>query len=148
MLYEITNETAIFSKDWQYHMVRYIKEYEAGKPKQHPVGMTAFDSGREGSMQALFGSPADWMSPQRTDGTSGDYQDDPPAADGRKIIISDTDHLWGVGGDRVWVWKSFTRGHHPIYMDPLGKPEWVRSSEAEMEGRPRPWGIPESSRTG
>jgi hypothetical protein len=50
------------------------------------------------------------------------------------VIISDTDHLWGVGGDRAWVWKSFTRGHHTIYMDPLHKPEWVRSSEAEMEG--------------
>jgi hypothetical protein len=64
----------------------------------------------------------------------GNYMSDPPAADGRKVIISDTDHLWGVGGDRVWVWKSFTRGHHTIYMDPLHKPEWVRSSEAEMEG--------------
>ncbi|RPJ38807.1 MAG: hypothetical protein EHM35_03710, partial [Planctomycetaceae bacterium] len=60
--------------------------------------------------------------------------DDPPAGDGRKVILSDTDHLWGVGGDRVWVWKSFTRGHHPIYMDPLSKPDWVRSSEAEMQG--------------
>ncbi len=133
VLYEITNETAIFSRDWQYHMVRYIKDYEATKPKQHPVGMTAFDSGREGSMAALFGSPADWISPQN-DGVSGDYQNDPPAADGRKVIISDTDHLWGVGGDRVWVWKSFVRGHHPIYMDPLGKPDWVRAGEAEMQG--------------
>ena len=133
VLYEITNETAIFSKDWQYHMVRYIKEYEASKPKQHPVGMTAFDSGRAGSMAALLESSADWISPQN-DGVSGDYQNDPPAADGRKVIISDTDHLWGVGGDRVWVWKSFTRGHQPIYMDPLAEPQWVRSSEAEMEG--------------
>jgi hypothetical protein len=133
VLYEITNETAIFSKDWQYHMVRYIKEYEAAKPKQHPVGMTAFDSGREGSMAALLGSPADWISPQN-DGVSGDYQNNPPAADGRKVILSDTDHLWGVGGDRVWVWKSFTRGLNPIYMDPLSKPDWVRSTEAEMQG--------------
>ena len=132
VLYEITNETAIFSKDWQYHIVRYIKEYEAAKPKQHPVGMTAFDSGREGSMAALLSSPADWISPQN-DGVSGDYQNDPPAADGRKVILSDTDHLWGVGGDRVWVWKSFTRGHNPIYMDPLRKQDWFAISEAEME---------------
>jgi len=133
VLYEITNESAIFSKDWQYHMIRYIKHYEATKPKQHPVGITAFDSGREGSMEALFGSPADWISPQN-DGVSGDYMSDPPAADGRKVIVSDTDHLWGVGGDRIWVWKSFTRGLNPIYMDPMSKPDWVRSSEAEMEG--------------
>lgn len=132
VLYEISNETAIFSKDWQYHIIRFIKEYEAAKPRQHPVGLTAFDSGREGSMAALLGSPADWISPQN-DGVSGDYQNDPPAADGRKVILSDTDHLWGVGGDRAWVWKSFTRGHHPIYMDPLRKENWVSATEAEME---------------
>ena len=140
VLYEITNETAIFSKDWQYHIVRYIKDYEAAKPKQHPVGMTAFDSGREGSMTALLSSPADWISPQN-DGVSGDYQNDPPAADGRKVILSDTDHLWGVGGDRVWVWKSFTRGHHPIYMDPLHKQDWFAISEAEMEDARKAMGL-------
>lgn len=132
VLYEVSNETALWSKDWQYHIVRYVKEYEATRPKQHPVGITAFDSGGEGSMDALLNSPADWISPQN-DGTGGDYQDDPPAANGRKIIISDTDHLWGVGGDEEWVWKSFTRGHHPIYMDPLRKEDWFRISEAEME---------------
>jgi len=133
VLYEITNETAIFSRDWQYHIVRFIKEYEATKPRQHPVGMTAFDSGREGSMAALLEGPADWISPQN-DGVSGDYQNNPPVADGRKVILSDTDHLWGVGGDQVWVWKSFTRGHNPIYMDPMRKQDWVCSSEAEMQG--------------
>jgi len=139
VLYEITNETGIWSKDWQYHMIRFIKKYEATKPKQHPVGITAFDSGREGSMAALLASPADWISPQN-DGGSGDYQDDPPANDGRKVIISDTDHLWGVGGDRVWVWKSFTRGHQPIYMDPLRKEDWFKITELEMEGARRAMG--------
>jgi hypothetical protein len=133
VLYEITNETALWSAEWQYHIINFIKTYQATKPKQHPVGITAFDSGGAGSMDALFASPADWISPQN-DGVSGNYMSDPPAADGRKVIISDTDHLWGVGGDRVWVWKSFARGHHTIYMDPLHKPEWVRSSQAEMEG--------------
>ena len=122
VLYEITNETAIFSKDWQYHMVKYIKSYEANKPKRHPVGMTAFDSGRAGSMAALWASPADWISPQN-DGTSDDYMGNPPPANGRKVVISDTDHLWGVGGGRTWAWKSFTRGFHTIYMDPIRKPD-------------------------
>jgi parallel beta helix pectate lyase-like protein len=129
VLYEITNETEISSREWQYHIVRFIKEYEAGKARRHPVGMTAFDSGREGSMAALLASPADWISPQN-DGASGDYKNDPPAADGRKVILSDTDHLWGTGGDRVWVWKSFTRGLQPIYMDPLKGPD----VKPEMEG--------------
>lgn len=81
--YETSNVTALWSKDWQYHMIRFVKEYEATKPKQHPVGITAFDSGGEGSMVALWASPADWISPQN-DGASGDYQDAPPAADGRR----------------------------------------------------------------
>ena len=49
---------------------------------------------------------------------------DPPQADGSKVIISDTDHLWGVGGDSNWVWKSFQRGLNPIFMDPIGDPKW------------------------
>ena len=40
------------------------------------------------------------------------------------MIVSDTDHLFGVGGDRAWVWKSFTRGLNPIFMDPLEVPHW------------------------
>ena len=42
---------------------------------------------------------------------------DPPAADGRKVIISDTDHYAPGRGDALWAWKSFLRGHHPILMD-------------------------------
>jgi hypothetical protein len=131
VLYEITNETAIYSKGWQYHMVRYIKRCEATRRKQHPVGMTAFDSGREGSMAALRASPADWISPQ-DDGASGNFQNDPPAADGRKVMISDTDHLWGEGGDHHWVWKSFLRGYNPIYMDRLAA--ITGSSEGDIAG--------------
>jgi len=31
---------------------------------------------------------------------------------------ADTDHLWGIGGSARWVWKCFTRGLNPIFMDP------------------------------
>jgi hypothetical protein len=34
------------------------------------------------------------------------------------VILSDTDHLWGIGGNRQWAWKSFLRGLNPLYMDP------------------------------
>jgi len=34
------------------------------------------------------------------------------------VILSDTDHLWGIGGNRGWVWKSFCRGLNPLFMDP------------------------------
>ena len=42
------------------------------------------------------------------------------AADGRKVILLDTDHIQlGTSKDRVWVWKSFMRGYNPIAMDDL-----------------------------
>ena len=76
-----------------------------------------------GTNKALFDSPADWISPN----PDGGYKDDPPVNDGRKVVLNDTDHLWGIGGNSAWVWKSFLRGHNPLFMDPydgrvLGKP--------------------------
>ncbi|MCP4258406.1 MAG: serine hydrolase [Planctomycetes bacterium] len=112
VLYEISNENHPPSTQWQYHMIRYIKEYEKSKPKQHPVGMTF--QYRGGKNETLFNSPADWISPNN----EGGYRDNPPIGDGRKVVLSDTDHLWGVGGNQAWVWKSFLRGHNPIFMDP------------------------------
>ncbi len=115
VLYEIVNESGSYSTEWQYHLINYIHDYEKNKPKQHPVGMT-FQWARElrGTNKALFDSPADWVSPN----PDGGYRDDPPAADGSKVILSDTDHLWGIGGNQAWVWKSFCRGMNPLFMDP------------------------------
>ena len=120
VLWEISNESNGASKDWQYHMINFVKRCEADQPKQHPVGMTFCFPGGENA--DLFDSPADWISPTRT--KKDDYCENPPAGDGRKVVISDTDHLWGVGGDRAWVWKSFTRGLNPIFMDPIEMPRW------------------------
>src|SRR5918998_975967 len=111
VLYEISNESLGTSAQWQHEMIGYIKDYEATKPKQHPVGMTMI----EASHDKLFNSDADWISP----GAVGGYGTDPPAANGSKVILSDTDHIWGMGGDASWVWKSFTRGLNPIMMDDL-----------------------------
>ena len=112
VLYEISNENHPPSTEWQYAMIRFIKDYEKTKPKQHPVGMTFQYKG--GSNETLMKSPADWISPN----PDGGYRDDPPAGDGTKVIITDTDHLWGIGGNSTWVWKSFLRGLNPIFMDP------------------------------
>ena len=43
--------------------------------------------------------------------------EDPPAADGSKVVITDTDHYAPGKGDGLWAWKSFLRGHHQILMD-------------------------------
>jgi hypothetical protein len=113
VLYEISNENhGPASTPFQYHMIDFIHAYEQSKPKQHPVGMTYQFKG--GTNTDLFDSPAEWISPNG----EGGYRDNPPANDGRKVILSDTDHLWGIGGGRDWMWKSFCRGMNPIFMDP------------------------------
>jgi hypothetical protein len=108
VLYEISNESHAASILWQYHMIDFIKAYERRKPKQHPVGMTSIWPG--GRNIDLYRSKADWISPNGP-------LDDPPAADGQKVILLDTDHLGGFCGDRHWAWKSFTQGHNPLFMD-------------------------------
>jgi collagenase-like protein with putative collagen-binding domain len=111
VLYEISNESRGSSDAWQYHMITLIKTYEAGKPKQHPVGMTITDS-----MAALLNSPADWISPGAE--RWQDYRDNPPPNDGRKVILADTDHIGtGSAANVTTMWKNFSRGNQAILMD-------------------------------
>jgi hypothetical protein len=114
VLWEIGNESNVDSQEWQYHMIHFIRRYEKEKQFQHPIGMTAIYP--NGNNKILFDSPADWISPGEDEANL--YKDNPPETIGRKVILSDTDHLWGIGGSRAWVWKSFMRGLNPIFMDP------------------------------
>lgn len=111
VLWEIGNEMHTGSVEWGYHMIDFIHDYEASKPKQHLVGMT----GAPIENDALFRSPADWISPTGHDG----YKGNPPAADGSKVIIADVDHIW-PNEFQKWVWRSFTRGLHTAFMDLYG----------------------------
>lgn len=112
VLWEISNESHSESTEWQYHMIDFIHQYEKTRGRQHPVLMTVqYPNGRNST---IFNSRAEAVSPNE----KGGYQEDPPVTDGHKVIITDTDHLWGVGGDYRWVWKSFLRGLNPIFMDP------------------------------
>ncbi len=123
VLYEVINEGGATA--WQYHIIDFVHRYEGGKGKQHPVGMTHRISPKQFNAE-LFDSHAEWISPAREPqewlypGSVNleDYQNDPPAADGRKVIVNDTDHIWGHGGNPQWVWKSFARGHNVLFMDP------------------------------
>lgn len=110
VLWEISNESHAQSVEWQYHIINVIHDYEKTKPKQHLVGMT----GAPIKNEPLFESPADWVSPVG----KGGYRDDPPLADGSKIVIVDSDHIEPWGTDPKWPWRCFLRGHHFITMDP------------------------------
>ena len=131
VLYEICNEGKRHTREWQYEMVRFIQGVEAKLPKQHPVGMTFQFKG--GTNEALFNSPADWISPNPGDAPET-YLENPPANFSGKVIVTDTDHLCGhVCGDNIWVWKSFTRGLNVLLMEELTpSPTWQDSARVAM----------------
>lgn len=139
VLYEVTNEGGY--KDWDWWVVKTVHDYEKGKAKQHPVGLTAHGSESNDEMLA---SAADWFSPGSKDW--GDLQGDPRPADGKKPSLVDTDHVWGVGGSPQWVWKTFLRGHNILFMDPYDDPQWkpILAREgvgvADLEGTRRAMG--------
>jgi hypothetical protein len=115
VLYEVANEAGSYSTSWQYSIINYVKQYEAAKPKQHPSGMTFQYSG--GSDSDLYASPADWISPA---------DQLPPPADGRKVVVNDTDHAYGwasmrrdgQGAQQRWAWENFAFGNNTLFMDP------------------------------
>ncbi len=131
VLYEIANEATAASTAWQYHMIRFIKETERALPKQHPVGMTF--QYRGGSNETLEQSPADWISPNPGSDKER-YRDNPCPNCSKKVVLSDTDHLWGhTGGDNIWAWRSFTRGLNVLLMEEmLPSPTWQDSARVAM----------------
>lgn len=116
VLYEISNESGPGAAEWEYEMIRTVKALEAARGERHPVGMTSTWPAPENGNALLMESDADWISP--FDFPQGRYRANPPEGTGQKIVIVDTDHIWGVGGNPRWVWKSFMRGLNPIFMDP------------------------------
>jgi len=119
VLWEIINEGGTIG--WNRYMVDFIHRIEADLPNQHPVGITTVIDNDD-----AYASNAEWISPSNVPhqwmfqgmAPLQDYRNDPPVADGRKVLVPDTDHLWGHGGEACWVWKSFLRGLNPIFMDP------------------------------
>jgi len=132
VLYEICNECPPTSIQWSYNMIDFIKHYESEKVKQHPVGMTV--NFPYPNTSALFASDADWISPGDD---AGDYLSNPPEADGSKVIILDSDHITYFDASAGMIWKQFTRGLNPIFMDlapplrdkaPLPEQEAIRAA--------------------
>jgi hypothetical protein len=140
VLYEITNEDTASPADtaWQVHMIAFIQRYEAAKAKQHPVGMTVQWPGNDDD--ALYRSPATWVSPAAK----------LPTADGRKVVLNDTDHsyFWtglkadGVAAQRAWAWQNFTRGSQCLFMDPYLDPSHDPGRNHPASGKPDPYWEP------
>lgn len=123
VLYEILNEGGAI--DWIYYMIHYIRQKERNLPKQHPIGMSHRVSPRMLNAD-LENSPADWIAPADEPmdwmypGSSflDDMRYNLSDLKSNKVVILDTDHLWGCGGNYEWAWKAFLQGYNPIFMDP------------------------------
>jgi len=132
VLYEVINEGG--EQKWDWWVVKMIRDYERTKPKQHPIGITGHGAERLDSMLA---SLADWISPGSRDG----YRDDPPAWDGKKVSLLDTDHVWGLGGSPAWAWKAFVRGHNPLFMDPYDNAILAKGPADDWESLRKSMGV-------
>jgi hypothetical protein len=117
------------STEWQYWVIDTVKHHEEEMGYEpHPIGMTMQYPVRDQTKVnvPLLASRAEWISPGfeepgwhpgNPDIPFSGWFADPPAADGRKVVIADTDHFAPGGGDALWAWRTFLRGHHPILMD-------------------------------
>lgn len=120
------------STEWQYWVIDLVKRYEQEKGYDpHPMGITMQFPVKDQTKvnDPLFNSKAEWISPGYDDeifaqgghpmapgSPPSRWLDNPPLNEGKKIVITDTDHYSGIA-DALWAWKSFLRGHHPILMD-------------------------------
>ncbi len=137
VLYEICNEVPNTPQAmaWMDYLCQYVREYEASKPRQHMIGITA--EGGDQIPEMLFATSADWISPASSRGF--EYRYNPPPASGEKVIFNDTDHLWGHGCEVSWIWKSFTRGMNVLLMDPWepipGDLDWWQDGDQSRNQR-------------
>jgi hypothetical protein len=117
------------STEWQYWVIDTVKRHERERGYDpHPIGITMqFPVADQTKVNdPLWNSRAEWISPGYEEPgwfpgnpeiPASAWYADPPPADGRKVVIADTDHFAPGSGDALWAWKTFVRGHHPILMD-------------------------------
>ena len=135
VVFEVTNEGAKTSFEWQRHVIAQVRAVEASIPggKKHLIGFTAgqgnFGSSCHTTSSAdnatYLNSGADWVSlfshPSEST-SSGQGVPDWPAGAPVKPDMLDTDHSWGLVSNNVpYLWRSMMRGHNNWYMDVYGQ---------------------------
>jgi hypothetical protein len=136
------------STEWQYWVIEVVKQHEQRMGYQaHPIGMTMqFPVADQTQVNTpLFHSRAEWISPGYDDDIFKDgpppmapgsppsrWLANPPANDGAKVILSDTDHYSPMTAEALWAWKTFLRGHYPILYD-LGIINGVTAPDPALE---------------
>jgi hypothetical protein len=122
IIWEIANEAVPDSfgtaraSNWQRNILRHLRQ-ECG---DRLVWVSCpWQAGLDGGQRldlltAMYEMEADLVAPCDPNGV---YSRHPPANQGAKVVVADTDHLDPAQIDADWVWKSFLRGQHPVFMD-------------------------------
>ena len=140
VFFEIANE--LEAGPWRREIVRYVKDYETTKPKQHLVYMSPGGRDQNGKWvllpkHELLGGPADVYSVGG--GWDRNYRGNPPVEQGLKPVFMDMDHVAaGVNGNNEWnndpttPWKLLTRGYHQCLYD---HDYWKPDANREKSGQ-------------
>lgn len=128
VIWEVSNESHADSHDWQFDVIDVIRTHTpANCPgKEHPTWMTCPANNnflRDGD------NHADIVSPCHRSGFN--YRGNPPAADGSKVFIADSDHTEPCKVNYVWALRSFMRGLQPILMDRYEDLCWATIDDPE-----------------
>jgi hypothetical protein len=118
LLWIVSEEAPLKSDWWNAHLISLVKEYERGKPYQHPVGYAALDSSSD---SILYNSDADWVAPSAWISPATSCGTGQPAC---KVNVNDSDHSYfGMWNDtpqknRNYAWENFLTGNQVLFMDP------------------------------
>ena len=118
VLWIVSEEAPADSIWWNNHLIAHMRDYEAKKPLQHPIGYGALIRARD---KVIYDSDADWVAPE--------VKISPPSSCGSgrppcKVNVNDSDHSYfGMWKDspqtnRNYAWENFMNGNQVLFMDP------------------------------
>jgi len=108
VLYEISGDSPLGDYAWQSYIINYLKNYQANKRNQHPVGINA----PAGTSDSVFNSPADWIA------FFGADLNPPVAAGGKVLFVQPGSNLLDTSSGHQSVWKRFARGFNIVDKEP------------------------------
>jgi len=118
VLWLVSEEAPPASTWWNSHMISVIRDYEAKKPAQHPIGYAAVANIKDST---IYNSDADWVAPAARTSPQTSCGTGKPAC---KVNVNDSDHSYfGMWNDtpqqnRAYAWGNFLNGNQVLFMDP------------------------------
>ena len=138
LIWEVTNESHPESfgnpraSNWQAAILAAVKK-ACGRRLTWvscPATGNVLEEVKESLIERMYQMEADLISPCDPESR---YSENPPAADGRKVVLADSDHLKVSLIDGTWAWRAFLRGQHPLFMDLSQGLSWWAGAQWEPD---------------